>query len=88
MKLSEFKRLVEVGDRFRCVYNERIPSRAGETFTVEKVGSSVITFRWEGKPYRFEWPKAADVDSVSTDGITYRLSKGEAVRHELLRATR
>ena len=83
--LAAFKRSISVGDTFHSIYNERIPSRAGESFTVTKAGPSVMTFDWNGKPYRFEWPKASNVVMVSEKGITYRLPRGELVRHEVER---
>ena len=87
MKLAEFKRLVEPGDWIRCETNEYIPDRAGQEFLVERVGPSVMSLRWKGVPYRFEWPKASAVVEVSAAGISYILTNRHGqflVRHELL----
>ncbi len=86
--LAAFKRRVEVGDTIRAIYNEYIPARAGQTFTVEHPGPSVMKLRWNGKPYRFEWPKAREVDEVTEDTIAYHFERrGETwkVKHELVK---
>ncbi len=89
MTLAEFKRLVQVGDQLRCTVHEYIPDRVGEVFTIEHPGPSVMRLRWGTRPYRFEWPKAADVVEVSEAGISYILTNRRGqflVRHELVAA--
>ena len=84
--LAAFKRLVEPGDRLRCIAHEYIPDRVGEEFVVDRVGPTVMDLTWHDAPYRFEWPAASAVVVVSEDRLAYILTnrKGQFLIHHQL----
>ena len=83
MSLAAFKRTIRPGAVFECELNERIPERAGKRITITGGGSSVLQCEMDGKGYRFEWPKASQVEELTPTLIAYRLPGGELVRHRV-----